>query len=230
MKLTAYSEETKNILRVKEEFYDLTRVPQLDEFIKYVNSQNCLQVTGEGMQTAMWSSWEKDQRHMHMGARINMLSTCISQRILLQIHSILEAWAASGKIEKQEADDLNSLLLADFDGMNRCLEHSARIRGMIHMLHHRVVSEDMNIPVKNRGPLLNLPLSHDSIFGQGLTEKLESQDKYAREFHAAAKDLALQTKQHSSYKKRPAEASEQQLQKVMKPVTQAPRQYDHQPF
>ena len=65
-KITAFSQELFKILKVSDEFVELTKVPTLDEFVKHVNTARGT-TTKEGCRARMWQNFETDMRKLTEG-------------------------------------------------------------------------------------------------------------------------------------------------------------------
>ena len=90
-KLTAFSEESFKILKVSDEFVELTKVPTLDEFVKHVNTARGT-TTKEGYRVRMWQNFETDMRKIHKGVRVGFLAQALNQRILSNISQLVNEW------------------------------------------------------------------------------------------------------------------------------------------
>ena len=183
--LTAYTDETYKLLTPEKKYEDLLEVPSLDNFIKFVNTQEMAKQektpTKEGYRHGLWTNYENDLRRVHRGTRVGVMSAISTQRVLLKAAEYLTAQSKEGTIPAEAADSLHSLLVVAFDTTNRSLEQCAKLGGVVHMLRRRVVLDDIGCAMRQRDLWQYLPLSGDGIMGEKFVKALESRDKMSRE-------------------------------------------------
>ena len=189
-KLTAFSEESFKILKVDEEFFDLTKVPTMDDFVKHVNTSKG-STTKEGFRSRIWQNLETDLRKIHRGVRVGLLAQALNQHILSNISQLVQEWSDNEVLSDSQAAAVNQLLLASFDAGNRALEQAARQGGMLHQVRRKVLLEDLQIPKRNRDEWLRLPLSSEGIMGEAFVTNLENMRKMSKEYKASAQQLGL---------------------------------------
>ena len=206
-KLTAFSEESFKILKVDEEFFDLTKVPTMDDFVKHVNTSKG-STTTEGFRSRIWQNLETDLRKIHRGVRVGLLAQALNQHILSNISQLVQEWSDNEVLSDSQAAAVNQLLLASFDAGNRALEQAARQVGMLHRVRRKVLLEDLQILKRNRDEWLRLPLSSEGIMGEAFVNNLENMRKMSKEYKASAQQLGLLNNRATS-QKRTFEQSEQ---------------------
>ena len=192
-KLTAYSDESKKILKTDPKFDDLLDVPEVDEFVKFVVRKNAPHTANftEGYISTLWRAFEKEMKKIHNASKIGILASAVNQKVGFNQMELLEKWRAESSISEAQFDEMKALMVAGFDSANRSLEQAARCGGLVHQLRRKVILEDLNIPKMKHHRYLNLPLSSAGILGSDFEGELENQVCANKQFKHSAAAMGL---------------------------------------
>lgn len=202
-KLSAYKDECASVFPVHQSAKDMLQVPSLDDILEPMlrNKHGSRAVKGWSKGRTLYTQPLKMIETLgyqgHLASRFNVISSAYIQQALGTLLKVLK--------KKDTNVDLAIQMTKDIYAMStKNLEQGGKAGAYLHMVRRKAAMSDSGLQELTdvQGKALYLPLTHEGVFGSGLTDHLKTR----KEQKDQLKDLIPELSQNKYSNKRKSDS------------------------